>query len=55
MRREKEVTKWITSRTHIEAWAGRPNRETVINNDDLVDLQITFGSAKNFDDFLSKI
>lgn len=43
---KKEPKKLATS------LSGRPDRETVINDDDLLNIQIAFGSAKSFEELL---
>lgn len=40
---------------YIPFLAGRPNRETIINNDDIMNLRITLETTKDVKEFISKI
>lgn len=39
----------------IDLFKGRPNRETVISNDDILNLQIALNASKSFDSFLASV
>jgi hypothetical protein len=37
----------------IALFEGRPKRETMINNEDIINLKIAIETSKNFEDFLN--
>ena len=43
------------SKNHIPLFEGRPKREQIINNDDLLNLEIIINTSKTLDEFISKI
>lgn len=42
----------INKKDYIPFLAGRPNREKIIKNDDVVNLTIALNSSKSFEEFL---
>jgi len=45
----------IQSPDYIPFLEGRPKREKVIRNEDILDLRIALNSSKSFEDFLKQI
>jgi hypothetical protein len=45
----------VMNKDFIPFLGGRPNRETVINMDDIVNLEILLNTTKSVDEFLNKV
>lgn len=50
-----EITEMRKELERIEMLKGRPARQTVINGDDITNLQIAFATATSLEDFISRI
>lgn len=55
MEKKKNGTTTATAQNVFIAQDSIENRETVINGDDIINLQITLNTAKDFDSFLASI
>ena len=40
---------------HKELLSGRPDRQTIINQDDIINLQIALHKSESLEDFLTKV
>lgn len=54
-RRNAEAAIAVIKKDYIPFLAGRPNRETVIGADDILNLKIALETAKSFSAFLEMV
>lgn len=55
---EKNIFKMaadILNKNKVVEYENKPNRNTVINNNDIMDLQITLNTCNDVNDFINKI
>jgi hypothetical protein len=45
----------IMSPNYIPLGSGRPNRDNVISNDDILNLQIAFGNSNSVEEFIAQV
>jgi hypothetical protein len=45
----------IMSPSYIPLYSGRPKRDTVINNDDILNLQIAIGVSSSIEEFVTQV
>lgn len=55
IKKEKKYIDLPRTNSYIPFLTGRPRRDTTINSDDLINLQIAFFTSKTLEDFLMDI